>query len=58
MTNKTHQFEEWIAELKRVAVAEFYFSEETVFDPLAWKETYYDDGLTPKEALQEDITNL
>jgi len=49
------EFEEWMLELKRIAVEEYDFNKEEVFDREAWKN-YFDEGFNPGEALIEDIS--
>lgn len=57
MTMK-QSFEEWFEELQRVAVVKFGFSKKAAdFDEDCWR-VYFDEGLTPSEALSEDLSYL
>lgn len=47
-------FDDWFAQLVTVAAHQNY--EFTEIDKPDWK-TYYDDRLTPREALGEDLHN-
>ncbi len=49
------EFDEWMLELKKVAVENYGFNKAEVFDREAWKE-YFNDGINPEEALIEDIS--
>lgn len=48
--------ENWNNELKEIAVKEFGYAEDAMLDVSAFKG-YYDDGLSPREALAEDCSN-
>jgi len=49
------EFDKWMVELKKVAIEKYGFNETEVFDREAWRE-YFDDGMTPEQALIEDIS--
>ena len=49
------EFNEWMVELKKIAVKKYNFNETEVFDREAW-EAYFNDGITPEEALIEDFS--
>jgi len=49
------KFNKWMVELKRIAVKKYNFNETEVFHREAWRE-YFNDGITPEEALIEDIS--
>lgn len=57
MTNQTVTFEIWFAELKKVAIEQYQFSEgcRDSFDADAFRE-YFDDGYSPAEAIEEDLS--
>ncbi len=51
------KFQEWIAEMKRIAISEFEYEEcATDFDVEAYRP-YFAEGMTPKEALTQDAVN-
>lgn len=53
MTNKTHTFEEWQAEVARLnGITD---ESEVKLSPDAYY-LYYRDGMTPQEAIDEDWT--
>lgn len=58
MENKI-SFEQWFKELKEVAIKKYQFTQEAVdtFDDEAWEFGYYSEGLTPEQALIEDLKN-
>ena len=49
-------YEQWTAELIRVAIANYRFPADTAdqFRDPAWKD-FYDDGYSPEDALLEDL---
>jgi hypothetical protein len=51
-------FETWFKKLQEVAVKDFGYSKKAVktMDKKAWK-SFYDDGLKPEEALEDDVSN-
>lgn len=49
------QYQEWLKELKEIAVREFQYVSENDIDAEAYRD-YYDEGYSPKEALLEDWT--
>jgi hypothetical protein len=51
------EFNEWFSILKSLAVSDYGFSTAEDFDIDAWKE-YWTDGLSPKEAIDQDISNV
>lgn len=54
----TLTFDQWLAELDRVAVEEFDFNSPIVVDTgrECWR-TYYESGAPPSEALAADLTH-
>ena len=50
-------YNRWFDMLKKVAVREFGFTKESAesFDKEAWKQ-YFDDGMSPYQALREDLS--
>lgn len=52
------EFGAWFDELKRIALSTYGFSQEAVgtFDAEAYRNSYYDAGYSPSEAIQEDLT--
>lgn len=51
-------FDDWFNELKRLAVAEFGFAPEAAetLDAEAYRDTFFKSGMTPKEAMFEDMS--
>lgn len=51
-------FDLWFDALRWVAVSDYGFTKESAeeFDPEAW-EDFYDDGMSPPEALDSDADN-
>lgn len=49
-------FDKWMDDLKEIAVKDFAYSPETVFDRDAWHD-YYIDDISPEEALTEDAAH-
>lgn len=45
-------WEEWLDELRQTAVPYSW----PIGDPEAWRE-FYNDGYSPREAIEEDISN-
>lgn len=51
-------FEQWVEALKKVAAEKFEFTQLGI-ERTDWSayRCYYDDGLSPEEALAEDFSN-
>lgn len=51
-------YDDWLKEFRFEAVTKFGFTAETVLtlDDKAYKESYYEAGYTPIDALREDMS--
>lgn len=57
MRQQSLTFEEWIENLKQVALSQYDFTDKGIatIDWPAYRN-YYDDGYTPEEAMAEDMS--
>ena len=55
MSNQNQTFEDWLVQLKKVLTERYGFNEDVKLDESAWKE-WYDDGYTPEDAADEDMS--
>lgn len=58
MTNKTHTFEQWVESVKYMLITSLELPHDAEIDTTkqTWGD-YYDDGLTPLEAINEDLSH-